>query len=154
LIYLFDCLLIVRTISHYSINVVVVIDKPLWSWNPRSILLLEELWLQPRDRPVVFRNENVVWMGYYLMLLHQSDIPNIIPRNPERVNELSTGLYQKLNKLVHNNWTLNNHEQLILGRLYEYGLGCEKNLYEAVKWYRESASEGNAVAQNNLALVL
>ena len=37
-----------------------------------------------------------------------------------------------------------------LGVFYYYGVGTEKNLVEAVKWYRKAAQAGIAVAQFNL----
>jgi len=38
-----------------------------------------------------------------------------------------------------------------LGRMYESGRGVEKNLNEALRWYRDSAARGNARAQQVLA---
>ena len=35
---------------------------------------------------------------------------------------------------------------------YDNGEGVAKNAYEAVKWYRKSAEQGNASAQYNLGL--
>ena len=40
--------------------------------------------------------------------------------------------------------------QCLLGMCYERGLGFEKSDAEAVKWYRKSAEQGYAIAQNNL----
>ncbi len=40
--------------------------------------------------------------------------------------------------------------QCLLGMCYERGLGLEKSDAEAVKWYRKSAEQGYAIAQNNL----
>ena len=40
--------------------------------------------------------------------------------------------------------------QCLLGMCYERGLGLEKSDVEAVKWYRKSAEQGYAIAQNNL----
>ena len=40
--------------------------------------------------------------------------------------------------------------QCLLGMCYERGLGFEKSDVEAVKWYRKSAEQGYAIAQNNL----
>ena len=37
-----------------------------------------------------------------------------------------------------------------LGLCYEYGEGVEKDMSEAVKWYRKSAEQGYAQAQCNL----
>jgi len=91
-------------------------------------------------------------MGYYLLVLERSAIPNIIPPNPDKLQELSRGLYQKLNKKVELCQKLTNHEQLFLGALYKAGIGCEKNVNEAARWLRVSADEGNAVAQCDLGL--
>ncbi len=40
--------------------------------------------------------------------------------------------------------------QCILGNLYHLGLGVEKNIQEAVKWYKKSAQQGYCIAENNL----
>ena len=40
--------------------------------------------------------------------------------------------------------------QFNLGCCYDFGEGVEKNLQEAVKWYRKSAEQGDAEAQFNL----
>lgn len=41
--------------------------------------------------------------------------------------------------------------QCIVGNIYHLGLGVAKNGAEALKWYKESAKQGYAVASNNLA---
>jgi len=38
-----------------------------------------------------------------------------------------------------------------LGRMYENGRGVEKDLNEALRWYRDSAARGNERAQQALA---
>ena len=38
----------------------------------------------------------------------------------------------------------------ILGLMYEKGLGCEKNLAEALDWLKKGARKGDADAENNL----
>ena len=38
--------------------------------------------------------------------------------------------------------------------MYEYGQGVVQDHKEAVKWYRLSADQGDALAQINLALML
>src|ERR1700739_3141167 len=40
--------------------------------------------------------------------------------------------------------------QFKLAQAYQFGLGVEKDLYEAVRWYRMAANSGNPSAQNNL----
>ena len=40
--------------------------------------------------------------------------------------------------------------QCTLAELYQVGLGVATNHEEAFKWYRKSADQGDAVAQNNL----
>ena len=39
---------------------------------------------------------------------------------------------------------------VIWGLVYYKGLGVSQDYNEAVKWYRKSAEQGNAPAQNNL----
>lgn len=41
--------------------------------------------------------------------------------------------------------------QFTLGIMYSRGQGVAQNDIEAVRWYRSSAEQGNASAQNNLA---
>lgn len=41
--------------------------------------------------------------------------------------------------------------QCIVANLYHLGLGVEKDVLEAVKWYNKSAEQGYGVASNNLA---
>jgi len=40
-----------------------------------------------------------------------------------------------------------------LGLIYANGEGIEKNLTEAMKWYRKAAEQGHASAQNNLGVM-
>ena len=35
----------------------------------------------------------------------------------------------------------------IIGFFYQYGIGCERNFKESIKWYRLSSKNGNASAQ-------
>ncbi|MDO6761475.1 tetratricopeptide repeat protein [Tamlana sp. 2_MG-2023] len=44
------------------------------------------------------------------------------------------------------------YAQYNLGLMYEQGLGTNKNLEEAVHWYRESSMQGNSAAQFNLGV--
>ncbi len=44
------------------------------------------------------------------------------------------------------------YAQVILGYMYENGIGTTVNKAEAVKWYRKAANQGNAAAQWNLYL--
>ncbi len=44
----------------------------------------------------------------------------------------------------------NAEAQLILGSMYDIGLGVPQNYTEAVKWYRKAAEQGNARAQSKL----
>ena len=48
-------------------------------------------------------------------------------------------------KLKHSNGTQNN-----LGFCYEYGIGTEKDLKNALCWYQIAAENGNNIAQCNL----
>lgn len=41
--------------------------------------------------------------------------------------------------------------QCMIANMYHLGLGMERNILEAVKWYRKSAEQGYGVASNNLA---
>ncbi|MBW4637016.1 MAG: sel1 repeat family protein [Gloeocapsa sp. UFS-A4-WI-NPMV-4B04] len=41
--------------------------------------------------------------------------------------------------------------QCLIGNMYQLGLGLERNVLEAVKWYKKSAKKGYGVASNNLA---
>ncbi|MCG8512247.1 MAG: sel1 repeat family protein [Rhodospirillales bacterium] len=43
--------------------------------------------------------------------------------------------------------------QLGLGLIHHKGLGVQRNLEEAAKWYRMAAEQGNAAAQNNLGVL-
>ncbi len=40
----------------------------------------------------------------------------------------------------------------MLGTLYQIGLGVNRNMSEAVKWYKRAAIQGNASAQNALGV--
>lgn len=41
--------------------------------------------------------------------------------------------------------------QCLIGNMYHLGLGVERDILEAVKWYKKSAKQGYGVASNNLA---
>jgi TPR repeat protein len=45
----------------------------------------------------------------------------------------------------------NAESQCIIASMYHLGLGREKMILEAIKWYIKSAEQGYAVASNNLA---
>lgn len=47
----------------------------------------------------------------------------------------------------------NTEAQCILGNLYHLGLGVNQNSLEAVKWYRQSAQQGDPIAANNLGTI-
>ena len=40
-----------------------------------------------------------------------------------------------------------------MGNLYHLGLGVERNIEEAIKWYRKSAQQGYRIAENNLKTI-
>ena len=42
--------------------------------------------------------------------------------------------------------------QVLLGSMYQRGLGVTKDYTEAVNWYREAAEQGNKYAQSNLGV--
>ncbi|MGL5058753.1 MAG: tetratricopeptide repeat protein [Microcoleus sp.] len=44
----------------------------------------------------------------------------------------------------------NSEAQCIIASMYHLGLGREKTISEAIKWYIKSAEQGYAVASNNL----
>lgn len=41
--------------------------------------------------------------------------------------------------------------QCIVANMYQLGLGLERDVLEAVRWYEKSAEQGYGVASNNLA---
>lgn len=41
--------------------------------------------------------------------------------------------------------------QCMVANMYHLGLGLERDVLEAVKWYKKSAEQGYGVASNNLA---
>lgn len=41
--------------------------------------------------------------------------------------------------------------QCLIGNMHHLGLGAERNIAEAIKWYTKSADQGYAIASNNLA---
>ena len=43
--------------------------------------------------------------------------------------------------------------QVLLGSMYENGLGVKQDYFEAVKWYRQAAEQGLALAQYNLGVM-
>ncbi len=45
------------------------------------------------------------------------------------------------------------YEQFFVGRMYKNGRGVPQNYRKAVKWYRLSAEQGEAIAQYNLGVV-
>ncbi len=44
----------------------------------------------------------------------------------------------------------NAEAQCIIGNLYHLGLGIEKDIKQAIKWYSKSAQQGYVIAMNNL----
>lgn len=47
----------------------------------------------------------------------------------------------------------NAEAQCIIGNMYDLGLGLEKNILEAVEWYKKSSEQGYGVASNNLGTI-
>ncbi len=43
--------------------------------------------------------------------------------------------------------------QCIVANMYELGLGLERDILEAVQWYKKSAAQGYGVASNNLGTI-
>jgi len=93
------------------------------------------------------QNKNLVATGYYVMLLNESQISSIIPPNPAKVLELSAEFDPMTRK---QGISSSSHEQLILGYLNYHGMGCNKNMNEAVRWFRLAAEQGNSPAQQLL----
>lgn len=46
----------------------------------------------------------------------------------------------------------NAEAQIELGHLYREGTGIHQDYTEALRWYREAASQGNANAENNIGV--
>lgn len=44
--------------------------------------------------------------------------------------------------------------QCLIANMYHLGLGLERDVLEAVKWYKKSAHQGYSIASNNLAGIL
>jgi TPR repeat protein len=40
--------------------------------------------------------------------------------------------------------------QCIIGNIYHLGLGVDRNIEEAIKWYNKAAKQGYSIAENNL----
>ena len=64
-----------------------------------------------------------------------------------RAQSYLPNVFQKLKELAEIGYS---GSQCNLGYCYEYGLGVEKNIYQAVYWYKKSAEQGDDVAQCNL----
>lgn len=47
----------------------------------------------------------------------------------------------------------NAEAQCIIGNMYDLGLGLERDILEAVEWYRRSAEQGYGLASNNLGTI-
>lgn len=45
----------------------------------------------------------------------------------------------------------NAEAQCVIANMHHLGLGVERNILEAIKWYRKSSELGYAIASNNLA---
>jgi TPR repeat protein len=43
--------------------------------------------------------------------------------------------------------------QFKLGYAYHFGLGVDKNVYQAIQWYRKAANYGDHAAQTNLGYI-
>src|SRR5260370_28557917 len=43
--------------------------------------------------------------------------------------------------------------QFKLGYAYHFGLGVDKNVYQAIQWYRKAANYGDPAAQTNLGYI-
>jgi hypothetical protein len=95
--------------------------------------------------------EGFVSTGYFLMLLHSSRIPEVIPPDLERVNRLAARVFALFHSASH---LLTSHEEMICGYLHQYGLACDVNEKEALKYYRLSAHRGNVIAQCSLGWCL
>jgi TPR repeat protein len=45
----------------------------------------------------------------------------------------------------------NAEAQCVIANMHHLGLGVERNILEAIKWYIKSSNQGYAIASNNLA---
>ena len=43
--------------------------------------------------------------------------------------------------------------QCIIGNMYDLGLGLERDILEAIEWYRKSAEQGYGLASNNIGTI-
>jgi TPR repeat protein len=101
-----------------------------------SLEALEKLSADPESKA------RVVSLGYLMHLLY-FDFPNSIPINKDRALTIAREIFPQLES---RSGSLSNHEQFILGSMYEYGLGVEINESEAVRLYTLSSNQGNSEA--------
>jgi C-terminal peptidase prc len=97
-----------------------------------------ELFIKSIDNPISLYNLGVMYLNGY---------------GVETDSAKSTTYFSKAIKLFHlPDFQLQPGYQRTYGICYEFGYGIEKNLPEAVKWYRKAAEQGDARAQVNLGL--
>jgi TPR repeat protein len=98
----------------------------------------------------------VVSLGYLMMLLHNSVIPDVIPPDKDRAMSIAQDIFPMLKAKIYENspgegngklGMSNHHEQLIFGFMSLYGLGVAVDEAEAFRWFSLSANQGDASAQ-------
>lgn len=61
--------------------------------------------------------------------------------------------FRLLSKYCNTEYTVNLDGYVKLGFMYQNGLGVEQDFYEAIKWFRKAAHQGNANGKNNLGFM-
>jgi TPR repeat protein len=115
-------------------------------------------------------NNNVVCLGYLMLLLYSSEIPDVILRDKDRAILVSREILLKVNEKIRNDSNilsfvrgqrtrdnhkygqLSRHEQFILGALWRNGIGVEKNDSKAARLFALATDQSHHFAQYNLAL--
>ena len=113
--------------------------------------------------------DNLVCLGYLMMLLSSSDSPSIIPRDICRATQIAVTILPKIKNASQVNafsslssWVLpeshawfplmSSHEQLFVGTMYFSGLGVGKNLADAFCLFELSAASGHPISQHHLGI--
>ena len=107
-----------------------------------------------------FQSPDPVCLGYYMMLINQNDIPNIIEIDKNQAQEIATRIYPTFKQLYrrlsmtteHKYSELNHHQQLILGYLFFHGLTKKNKVKKGILLYELSSRNSNMVAQCFLGL--
>jgi TPR repeat protein len=114
-------------------------------------------------------NNEVVCLGYLLLLLYWSDIPDVICVDKDRAILIAKQIIPKLEEKIQMNFmfdhwmsrrsdpllryqSLNYHEQFIFGCMWSEGIGVQKNKSNAFQLIKLSADQSHAPAQYQLAI--